>query len=196
MGTAVARTGVSFYSAELLYSASVRAFLHNVGLDEDDINQAISQSCTPSRKSFGEYIDETAAEKLAWLREELRDKVVFLACDKGHKKGIGHFVKFVCYWDDEVGKVEKYLMDCEASGGSMVDCVKAIDFSMGRLDLEQSRLLLAGQCTDAGGGGVGEDLKKELIKVNRVSNPVTYLAPTCSLHAIQLLLCNAVKVRE
>ena len=106
MGITVARTGVSFYSAELLYSASIRAFLYNAGLDDVGINQAIAESCTRSRKSFGEYIDETAAEKLAWLREELRDKVVFLACDKGHKKGIGHFVKFVCYWDDKVGKAE------------------------------------------------------------------------------------------
>ena len=42
-------------------------------------------------------------------------------------------------------------------------------------------------------GGVGENLKNELVKVDRVLNPDTYLAPTCSLHCHQLTLSNSTK---
>ena len=43
------------------------------------------------------------------------------------------------------------------------------------------------------GGGVGEHLKKELVLVDRVLNPDTYLSPTCTLHAVQLTLSNPTK---
>ena len=54
---------------------------------------------------------------------------IFLAADKGHKKGIGHFVKFVCFWDEVLKKAAKYLLDCEASGGATIDCARALDYA-------------------------------------------------------------------
>ena len=87
LGTAISRTSVSLYDAEVLCSASIRAFLHNAGFDSAELNMEIAQSCTPSRATFGEFIDETAAEKLGWLREKVVGLEVFLAADKGHKKG-------------------------------------------------------------------------------------------------------------
>ena len=64
---------------------------------------------------------------------------------------------------------------------------------MTRLDAADFFAKLSGQCTDAGGGGVGESLFKELQKVERVLDGSTYLAPTCSLHAHQLNLANPIK---
>ena len=66
LGSAVARSGVSFYDAELLCAASVRAFLHDAGITHPGLNEKVALSCTPSRATFNEYIDETAAEKI-WL---------------------------------------------------------------------------------------------------------------------------------
>ena len=86
-GTAVSRTGVSLYNAEILFSASVCAFLHNAGLDSAAINMEIAQSFTPSRATFCEFIVETAAEKLGWLREKVVGLDIFLGANKGHKKG-------------------------------------------------------------------------------------------------------------
>lgn len=51
-------------------------------------------------------MNEAAAEKLAWLRKEIVGKEIFMACDKGHKKGLGNFVKFISYWDPQANKVQ------------------------------------------------------------------------------------------
>ena len=67
LGTTISRTGVSLYDAEILFLAYVHAFLHNDGLDSSTINMEIAKSCTLSRATFGEFIDEIAAEKLGWL---------------------------------------------------------------------------------------------------------------------------------
>ena len=193
IGTVVSQTGVSFYDAEILFSAAIRCFLDDVGLGGESQNKKIAESCTPCRATIGKYIDETAAEKLAWLRQKVEDKLLYLSCDKGHKKGIGHFVKYISFYDDIQDKVVKYLLDSEASGGATSDCAIGIDFSFTRLDKTNVRTKVSGQCTDAGGGGVGENLKNELVKVDRVLNPDTYLAPTCSLHGHQLNLSNPTK---
>ena len=191
LGSAVARSGVSFYDAELLCAASVRAFLHNASINDPAFNDTVALS-TPSRASFNEYIDETAAEKLAYLRDSVVGKKIYLSCDKGNKKGIGHFVKIVSYWDDDTKKVRKYLLDCEASGGTSKNCADAINFSLSRLDADGFHVLLSGQCTDAGGGGVGQSLFTELKQVNRILDPNNYLLPTCSLCALQLVLSNPI----
>ena len=101
-------------------------------------------------------------------------------------------MKIVSYWDDDTKKVRKYLLDCEASGGTSKNCADAINFSLSRLDADGFHVLLSGQCTDAGGGGVGQSLFVELKKVNRILDPNNYLLPTCSLHALQLVLSNPI----
>ena len=155
IGTVVAQTGVSFYNAEILYSAAIRCFLEDTGIgDGSSLNDQIAESCTPCRATIGKHVDETAAEKLAWLRKKIDDHLLYLSCDKGHKKGIGHFVKYLSFYDGDLDKVVKYLLDCEASGGDTKDCAIAIDFSFTRLDKNNIRVKVSGQCTDAGGGGV------------------------------------------
>ena len=151
LGSAVARSGISFYDAELLCAASVRAFLHDVGITAPALNEKVARSCTPSRATFTEYIDETAAEKLAYLRESVKGKFLYLSCDKGNKKGIAHFVKIISYWNEDENKVSRYLLNCEASGGTSKNCANAINVSFTRLDDEDFYTLLSGQCTDAGG---------------------------------------------
>ena len=80
------------------------------------------------------YIDNTAASKLVWVWIEVKRKIIVFAYDKGHKGGIGYFVKFIAYWDDKENKVQVYLLDCEASEGASADCAQAIHFSLTRLD--------------------------------------------------------------
>ena len=150
-------------------------------------------SCCPLLKwsSFDKYLEEVAAAKLAWLKNQIAAvEKVYLGCDKGNKKGIEHFIKYVSWWDADLKKIQSYLLDSEAAGGKDKDCADAIDHSLKRLDGDSHRTKLHGQNTDAGGGGVGEGLTKELYKKQRVANPSTYLTTTCSLHTSQLLLSN------
>jgi hypothetical protein len=53
---------------------------------------------------------------------------VYLACDKGNKKGMDHFIKFLCWWQitDGVGRVEKVMIDSNVSGGTNVESGLAI----------------------------------------------------------------------
>ena len=57
-----------------------------------------------------------------------------------------------------------------------------------------TKKLLAGACSDAGGGGVGESAKAEVIKVGRAieDGMREYLISTCSLHGLQLTLSNPI----
>ena len=193
IGTALAHCGISFYAAEIFYAAAIRAFLHNINYTITGINDKIAASFIPSRTSFAQYVYETAAEKLAWLRKEIIGKKLYMSCDKGNKKGIGHFIKFICFWDARTKQVKVYLLDCDASEGTSKDCAAAINFSLTRLDSPENFTKLYGQNTDAGGGGVGTSLAKELDSFDRIYCILSYLHPTCSLHGHQLVLSNPVK---
>uniref|UniRef100_A0A7S0GEV0 Uncharacterized protein n=1 Tax=Proboscia inermis TaxID=420281 RepID=A0A7S0GEV0_9STRA len=67
LGTALAHTGISLYNAEIFTAAVLRAFFQDIAFIKPNLNTSITKSCTPSRASFSEYIDYTAASKLAWL---------------------------------------------------------------------------------------------------------------------------------
>ena len=194
IGNAVSHCGISYYAAKVMIAAAIQTFLNNIGYNLPDINERVAKACTPSRGAIADYVDETAAEKLAWFRREIRGKVLFGSFDKGHKKGIGHLVKFIAFWCDTTDMVQVYLLDCEASEGTSFECARAINFSMTRLDAEGFFAQLSGQNTDAGGGGVCKSLECELLKVNRVKiGQYTYLRLTCSQHGHQLTLGNPMK---
>jgi hypothetical protein len=114
----------------------------------------------------------------------------FMSCDKGNKKGLSHFVKILSWWDKIQEKVQTFVLDVDASEGTSKGCAKAIEHSMKKLN-HMIALLLTGQTTDSGGGGVLESLMEEL-KQRNLCNP-TYLAVSCALHAVQMLLANPVK---
>ena len=151
--TALARCpAMSLHSAEIMIAASHRALLHDAGIDINDLEEKITCGTVPSKTSLTAFIDEIAEEKLAFLRIDIADKIVYLACDKGNKKGIGHFVKHLSFYDDVKDKVQNYLLDINASGGTSKDCAEAINYSLRKVD-GPSLLQLYGQMTDAGEGG-------------------------------------------
>lgn len=71
---------------------------------------------------------EQAAKCLVAFAVKLENKRVFLSCDKGNKKGVGHFVKMLSYWDDS--RVQFKCLDMDASEGDTASCAKAIEHSL------------------------------------------------------------------
>jgi len=123
---------------------------------------------------------------------------MFIACDKGNKKGVGHFVKHLSWWDpttrdaDGVLRVQTQLLDIDASGGTSVLCAEAINASMNKLKLhdDDPAHKLFGQCTDSGGGGVLDSLADKMQKLGLLSLH-NCLVANCTIHALQLQLRNA-----
>jgi hypothetical protein len=99
-------------------------------------------------------------------------------------------VKILSWWGMTQKKVQIYIFSIDASEGTSEGCAEAIKHSMKKLD-DMIALLLKGQTTDSGGGGVLESLGNKLQKRD-LCKP-TYLVASCTLHAIQIALANLVK---
>ena len=150
--------------------------------------QTFAQSF-PSKGCLRKSMQNQAARDLAPVGQRLQQKAlhVHLACDKGKKKGISHFVKHLCWFDFDQMKVVKQLTDMDASDGTSEDCAHAVEHSI----LKLGDLLLSGQATDSGGGGVLEGLARKLEMLNMCTPDCVIAA--CSIHALQLQLSNAAK---
>ena len=149
-------------------------------------------------RSFPKYtfmrdtaIPDRAAELLLHLSSMLQNKRVYLSCDKGNKKGVGHFVKVLSYYDETNCCTMKHVLDIDASGGSTEDCALAIKASMAKL----KGVLLSGATTDSGGGGVLDDLASKLqqTRIGVTVGSDDYKVANCTIHAIQLTLANPIK---
>lgn len=143
----------------------------------------------PSDCYLRQTIVYQAGQDLMALGKRLRDEFVplYMACDKGNKRGISHFVKFLTWFDSQTMTVSKQLLDIDASDGTSADCALAIKHSLMKI----GQHLLSGQCTDSGGGGVLEGLAKELEALDLCT--ADFIISACSIHALQLQLSNAVK---
>jgi len=120
---------------------------------------------------------------------------IYLACDKGNKKGIGHFVKILAWYNATKRVVETQTLDIDAAGGSSIECAKAIRASMNKLkENDNDNIhLLYGQATDSGGGGTLENFHDELDKCGLCCSRDEYLVANCTTHALQIQLKNAVE---
>ena len=146
--------------------------------------------CLPSRSTLRSMLIEYAVDCLLLLSDKVAGKKIFMTCDKGNKKGLGHFVKVLSWWNPIQKKVEKFILDIDVSDGTSSACADAILHSMKKLNTTEMDFLLGGQTTDSG-GGVLDDLAKELKKRDICEE--RYLVANCTLHAIQLALSNPVK---
>ena len=99
-------------------------------------------------------------------------------------------MKVLSWWNNDLKKVRKFILDIDASEGSSAACGCAIEHSLQKLYTPMSTL--AGQSTDSGGGGVLEGLATELKKRDLCED--VYHVANCTLHAIQLTLSNPVKI--
>jgi hypothetical protein len=166
-----------------LFSA---AFLVDAGFMKKTDVVKFSKSF-PSESMLRDLLFTLAAENSIALGEYLKNKVVFLSCDKGNKKGIGHFVKILSWWDVAEERVRKQCLDIDAAEGTSALCATAICASLKKV----GNLKLQGQTTDSGGGGVLDGLAKKLDE-SFVCRP-NYLIASCSLHCLQLAFANPVK---
>ena len=125
---------------------------------------------------------DQAAKCLVVFAMKLRNKRVFLSCDKGNKKGVGHFVKMLSYWDESENCVQFKCLDMDASEGDTNACSEAIEHSLKSV----GEIKLQGSTTDSGGGGVLESLASAL--QSRGICEDNYKVASCSIHAFQLTL--------
>ena len=90
---------------------------------------------------------------------------IYIACDKGNKKDILHFVKYLTYCTLKDDCVKKVRLNVDVALGASKACTKAINHSLKNIDKPEQTRKLDGRCTDAGGGGTGECFKQELSKL-------------------------------
>jgi hypothetical protein len=164
--------GATLIDLGVLNSAKVKAFAKSF----------------PSETYLREMLFSCAAECVLQLGHKLhRIRTVFLSCDKGNKSGIGHFVKFLSWYDAKTTMVVKQLLDIDASEGLTDDCADAIVASLKKI----GGIRLQGQTTDSGGGGVLDGLHRAL-EQRQLCRP-GYLVASCSLHNLQLSVANPIK---
>jgi len=195
---------LAFSAAACLFALFMCAFFCDTGLFKSnlfkkpfDINQFVTSF--PSDWMFCKLSMHQATRDTLQLGDKLTGKKTCIACDKGNKKGVGHFVKHLSWWDpatrDVNGliKVQTQLLDIDASGGTSIECAKAIQASMNKLKTDDNAAThhLFGQCADSGGGGVLDSLADEMRALGLLWLH-NCLVANCDIHALQLQLCNAV----
>jgi len=195
---------LAFSAAAYLFPLFLYAFFFDTGLFKPNLFKKrfeIDDCVTsfPSDWMFRKLSMHQATRDTLQLGDKLMNKRIYIACDKGNKKGVGHFVKYLSWWDvtarDANGalRVQTQLLDIDASGGTSIDCAKAIQASMNKLKTEDGAAThhLFGQCTDSGGGGVLDSLADEMRALGLLWLH-NYLVANCTVHALQLQLQNAV----
>jgi len=183
---------LAFSAAQYLFPLIVYAFLHDTGIF-DKLNINLYAKSFPSDWSLRQMSFKQATRDTMSLGIRLTDKKIYVAADKGNKKGVGHFAKILCWWED--GRVHTELLDIDASGGSSKDCAKSLESSMNKLKLTDNANthLFHGQSTDSGGGGTLESLHKHMKELGLCVADEDYLTAGCTLHSLQLQLGNAIK---
>jgi hypothetical protein len=187
--------GLSLTGAETLIPMVIAAFMADTqgSLDLSELPKMTNSF--PSGSSLREFLYLYAIDCLLELSENLeKADCVYLACDKGNKKGLGHFVKVLSWWDKKAGKVQMFTLDVDASEGMTADCAQAIQHSLKKVNGILEALLLSGTTTDSGGGGVLEKLAEELNLRDLCKEGNVFQIANCTLHAIQLALSNPVKI--
>jgi hypothetical protein len=178
---------MSLYAAEQVVPLVVAAFLADARIAVDAA--AVAKSC-PSAKTLNSFIVDGSIDSILWLEEQFRDAdAVFIACDKGNRKGIDHFPKVISWWSKKQRKVLSACIDADGSGGKSEQCAAAIWHSIKKF--RNAITFFSGQTTDSGGGGILYSLARELGKLDLCS-PVYFVAP-CTLHGMNLIFANSVK---
>ena len=178
---------LSLVAAETFIPVAVAAHIAMTG--QYDLSQ-LDFKCFPSQATLRQKLIEYAVDCLIILADAINDSKIFITCDKGNKKGLGHFVKVLAWWNSISQKVQTFVLDIDVSDGSSSKCADAIAHSMKKVKAIVE-VLLRGQTTDSGGGGVLENLAVELQKRDLTDD--FYYVANCTLHAIQLALSNPVK---
>jgi len=86
------------------------AFFHDTGLfDNIELEKYIKSF--PSDNTLRKCDPHQATRDTIVISRKLHNRKIYMACDKGNKKGIGHFVKRSSTWDPISGSVEVNTVD-------------------------------------------------------------------------------------
>jgi len=182
-------------AAQHLFPLICMAFFYDTGLmsySKFNIHHFVTSF--PSDWLLRKCICLQASRDIMLLGIKLKMRKLYIACDKGNKKGVGHFVKILASYNPDEGIVETHLLDIDASGGTSAECATAIQASMNKLKIEDddNTHLLSGQCTDSGGGGTLESLYNNMAPLG-ICDPNEYLIANCCIHSLQTQLKNAIE---
>jgi len=116
---------------------------------------------------------------------------LFLSIDAANKKGMHYVVKVISFCDTNEDDLFVFELDSNGCNGINVDTADSVIFSIKHVDeIEEEIRQLFRLCSDSGGGGVRDRLKKDLNKLKRIYPDV--IQCTCTLHALSLMLANPV----
>jgi len=184
---------LAFSAAQCAFPLMMHAFLFDTGIFKKDFDVDEFVTSFPSDWYLRKLTYHQAARDTMFLGDSLLNKKIYISCDKGNKKGVGHFVKMLSWWDEKQHRVKAQLLDIDASGGTSQDCAAATQASINKLKMndDDHTHKLSGQSTDSGGGGVLDGLANEM-KALGLTTLHNYLIANCTIHALQLQLSNAV----
>ena len=90
----------------------------------------------PSKQTIGRAVTDCAIDATIIAAYEIKKNLVlYISADKGNKKGLKHFAKYLCWYNPDMKKIEKYLLDIDLSDETSKDCAKAIYHSLQKLGL-------------------------------------------------------------
>ena len=182
------------FAWERAFPCVIAAFLVAAGVAVDPA--AVASTC-PSAHSLQDILISGAVSALIFIQAKLgRSKAVFLACDKGRRKGVDHFAKVLSWWDNLECRVCSYTIDIDGAGSSSKEAADAINNSIEKVRPVFDSIKFFGQTTDSGGGGVLESLHRFLAALGLCTSKWAYeyyAVAGCGLHGLQLGFANGMK---
>ena len=167
------------YAAEQAIPSFIAGWLthHTIPFDP-----AVLATTCPSEKTLNDIVIDGTRDSILLLEEELADAVaIFIACDKGNRKGIAHFPKVLSWWSKKYSCVRSVCIDADGSGSTSDKCAKAIELSLKKF--QNQTVVLRGQTTDSGGEAEDPTKKQrertrgeERIKIQLTSTEKRYAA--------------------
>jgi hypothetical protein len=121
----------SFTGVEQLIPCVVAAIFGAADIKVD--TKSLPKNC-PSENLLKEIVRDGAVDCLLWLMDELKKAhAVFLACNKGNRKGVFHLAKVLSWWHGAERCVRSVCLDIDGSGGSSENVGDAIDHLLKKL---------------------------------------------------------------
>lgn len=177
-----AATIEEFEIKSMVGGLSGRGKIHDNTWDDRTSNTGIKHS------TVGNLTGEAATDLLFLLREDLLlVSSLFANSDKGQG---GHMVKVLSWFSAVKNRVDKFIIDVDKCSGYSSETASGIKYSMDRIFIDK-KYRVDGGATDAGGGGTGESLKKEMVKLGIM--PPWACVAFCALHGIQLIFKTPVE---
>jgi hypothetical protein len=119
--------GLSLSGAGLVIPLVVAAFLADSHLIDDNLDFNLFSKSFASSHNLRDILISFAVDSLIEAGNQICGaENVFLSCDKENKKGLSHFVKILSWWDKIEKKVQTFVLDIDASEGTLEGCAEAI----------------------------------------------------------------------